>query len=649
MAQTEESVALFAPARQRRSAVATATSGELHKPLIVAVIAVRALQPVVHEIIDMIASTVVVLSIKMTWLAIRRRQCDGATLSARTPASYWFGASHRELQRNVHMIPTRRTCLWAIGGSLLAPPLTAIESFGPCAQAEEKSWRYGVSEFGKLKYPAHFAHFNYVNPQTPKVGTVRQGAFGTYDNFNIVVAGWKGELAAGIDLIYEFLLTPSLDEVSAEYGLIAEAVSYPPDFSSVAFRLRPQARWHDGRPITPDDVVFSFLSFKIHSPQFSAYYRHVRKAEATGEREVTFTCDGPGNRELPLLLGQLTILPKHWWAGTDKSGQRRHVADTTLEPPLGSGSYRIGTFEAGQSIVYERVADYWGSNLNVRVGHNNFDTLRFDYFRDLTVMFEAFTADDLDWHVENTARRWATGYDFPAVREKRVVLEEFPIRNVGVMQAFAFNARLAKFKDPRLRRAFNFAFDFEFVNRDIFFGQYTRIASYFQGTELACSGLPQGRELEILETYRGEVPPEVFTTPYWNPVGGNPDADRDNLLDAMRLLEAAGFAVNDLRLVDIKTGEPLQVEFLLSAPTYERFVSYYQDSLQRLGIDVTVRVVDDVQYENRLRNWEFEIIVAAWDESLTPGNEQRDYWGSRAANTPGSRNLSASLIRPSMR
>lgn len=534
---------------------------------------------------------------------------------------------------------TRRTVLRIAGGSLLAPAFTAIVPRGRYAAAAENSWRHGASEFGKLKYPAQFAHFDYVNPRPPKFGTVRQGAFGTYDNFNIVVAGWKGNVATGIGLIHESLLTPALDEVSAEYGLIAEAVSYAPDFSSVAFRLRPHAHWHDGRPITPDDVIFSFQSFKTHSPRLSAYYRHVRKAEATGEHEVTFTCDGPGGRELPLILGQLTILPKHWWEGTDKSGQRRNVAETTLEPPLGSGPYRVGTFEAGRWIVYERAADYWGGDLNVRIGHNNFDTLRFDYFRDLTVMFEGFTADDLDWHVENTARRWATGYDFPAVRDQRVVLEEFPIRSVGVMQAFAFNTRLAKFKDSRLRRAFNFAFDFESINRDIFYGQYMRIASYFQGTELACSGLPQGRELEILDGLRGEVLAEVFTTPYWNPVGGNPTANRDNLLEAMGLLEAAGFAVRDFRLVDVRTGQPLQIEFLLPAPTYERFVLRYQESLERLGIDVTVRVVDAVQYENRLRNWEFEIVVAAWDESLTPGNEQRDYWGSRAANTPGSRNL----------
>jgi microcin C transport system substrate-binding protein len=235
--------------------------------------------------------------------------------------------------------------------------------------------------------------------------------------------------------------------------------------------------------------------------------------------------------------------------------------------------------------------------------------------------------------------RWVTGYDFPAARDKQVVREEFAIRNIGVMQAFAFNTRRDKFKDPRLRRAFNFAFDFESINRDIFYDEYTRIASYFQGTELASFGLPEGRELEILNVYRGDVPAEVFTTPFWNPVGGSPQADDRNLFEAMRLLEAAGFAVRDLKLVDVKTGEPLHIEFLLAASTYERFVLFYQNSLERLGIDVAVRVVDAVQYENRLRNWEFDIIIAAWPESLTPGNEQRDYWGSRAANTPGSRNL----------
>ena len=538
----------------------------------------------------------------------------------------------------LHLILTRRTFTRAVGGLIVAPALNPLEMLDGRASAEER-WHHGLSLYEKLKYPAQFAHFDYVNPQAPKTGTVRQGAFGTFDNLNVAVAGFKGDLAAGIDLIYETLLTPSLDEVSAEYGLIAEGVACPPDFSSVSFRLRSAAKWHDGVPITPEDVVFSFSAFKKNNPQLSIYYRRVRDAEVTGDGEVTFTFDGPGNRELPLIVGQLTIIPKHWWMAADKSGAQRNVADTTLEPPLGSGPYRIKDFEADRTITYERVRDYWGDDLNVRCGHNNFDELRFEYFRDFTVQFEAFKADDFDWHVENTAKNWATGYDFSAVKEKRVVLEQFPIRNLGVMQGFAFNIRRRKFQDPRLRRAFNFAFDFELINRDIFYGQYTRIVSYFQGTELACSGLPRGKELEILNEYHGEVPAEVFTTPYWNPVSGNPRRDRKNLLAAMRLLQAAGFAVRDLKLVNVKTGEPLSVEFLLADPTYERFVLFYQDSLQRLGIEVAVRVVDAVQYENRVRNWEFDIVIAFWGESLTPGNELRDYWGSHAANIPSSRNL----------
>jgi microcin C transport system substrate-binding protein len=289
--------------------------------------------------------------------------------------------------------------------------------------------------------------------------------------------------------------------------------------------------------------------------------------------------------------------------------------------------------------VYQRVQNYWGSDLNVRVGRDNFDELRFEYFRDSTVEFEAFKADQFDWYDENTAKNWATGYDFPAVEDKRVVREEFPIRNVGIMQAFAFNIRRDKFKDPRLRRAFNFAFDFEQINNEIFYGQYKRIASYFEGTELASAGLPQSEELVILDTVREEVPPEVFNTPYWNPVTGTADAARHNLLEAMRLLESAGFVVRDLKLVDSRTGELLTVEFLLADPSYERFVLFYKQSLERLGIKAAIRSVDDVQYENRLRQRDFDIVVASWTETLSPGNEQRDYWGSQVADTVGSRNI----------
>ncbi len=534
---------------------------------------------------------------------------------------------------------TRRKFLRGAGAAITGCSVARPAGIAAPPRAEDRLWRHGIALFDDLKYPAEFVHFDYVNPQAPRGGAVRQSASGTYDNFNVVVAGLKGDLAAGIDLVFETLLIPSLDEPSAEYGLLAEAASYPPDFSSVTYRLRREARWHDGKPVTPQDVIFSFEAFKQNNPQLSTYYRRVMRAERTGDRDVTFTFAAPFSRELPQIVGQLTILPQHWWTAADASGRRRDVTDTTLEKPLGSGPYRIKESEPGRFVVYERVADHWGRDLNVNVGQNNFAESRFDYFRDLSVEFEAFKAAQFDWRVENTARNWATGYDFPAVRDRRVVLEEFPIRNVGIMQAFAFNTRRAKFNDPRLRRALNFAFDFEHINNELFYGEYIRIASYFEGTELAARGLPHGRELEFLETLRQQVPPEVFTTPYWNPVSGSNAAARANLLEAMRMLESAGFTVRNLKLVDAATSEPLAVEFLLADPSYEGFALVYKGSLERLGIDVSVRAVGDVEYVNRLRQSDFDIIVASWTESLSPGNEQRDYWGSNAANRPGSHNL----------
>ena len=361
--------------------------------------------------------------------------------------------------------------------------------------------------FGDFKYPAGFKQFDYVNVSAPKGGTVRQIAVGTYDNFNIVVDGVKGALVLGIDLNYDTLLVPALDEVASEYGLLAEAVSYPDDFSSASFRLRATAKWHDGTPVTPEDVIFSFETFRKLSPQAAANYQHVAKAEKVGNREVTFTFDGPGNRSLAQVLGQLTVLQRAWWEGTDTDGKRRDVGSTTLEPPLGSGPYRIKEFSPGHSIVYERVKDYWGQAINVNIGRDNFDELRFEYFRDGTVALEAFKADAIDWRIENSAKNWATAYDFPAVADRLVLLEEFPIKNVGMMQAFAFNIQREKFHDPRVRLAFNYAFDFEEMNKQIFFGQYKRIASYFEGTDLAATGVPTGRELELLETVRDKFRP----------------------------------------------------------------------------------------------------------------------------------------------
>jgi microcin C transport system substrate-binding protein len=519
------------------------------------------------------------------------------------------------------------------GTRVAAAPLAETPSH------DDASWEHGISLLDNPKYPAGFAHFDYVNPAAPKGGSARRAAIGTYDSFNMVVAGVKGILAQGIETIYDTLLVSSLDEVASGYGLIAEAVRYPADFSWVSFRLRPGAKWHDGRAISPDDVIYSLEVFKRLHPLLASYYRHVVRTEKFGEDEVRFVFDAPGVRELPQILGELTVLPKHWWEGVDDSGKRRDISQTTLEPPLGSGAYRIRTFEPDRSIVYELVPDYWARNLPINIGTANLRELRFDYFRDASVAFEAFRAGELDWHSENVAKNWATEYDFPAVLKREVVREEFPIRSVGTMQAFAFNIRRPKFRDPRVRRAFNFAFDFERINRELFYGAYTRISSYFDGTELSCAGLPEGRELELLQEVRAEVPPEVFTSPYWNPVNNSDAAERGNLLEAMRLLSQAGFEVKDLVLIDPTSGQQLEVEFLIGDQSLERIALFYQPLLQRLGINVTVRSVDDVQYVNRLRDWDFDIVIANWEESLTPGNEQRDYWGSRAADAAGSRNL----------
>ncbi|MGE5772875.1 MAG: extracellular solute-binding protein [Hyphomicrobiales bacterium] len=512
----------------------------------------------------------------------------------------------------------------------------------PQAQARGTSttWRHGLSKLSNLKYQPGFKHFDYVNANAPKGGAASQIALGSFDNFNMVVGGAKGTLVNGIELLYDTLMASALDEVASTYGLLAEAVTYADDFSSASFRLRSEAKWHDGKPITPEDVIFSFNAFKKFSPQAIASYRQVTKAEKTGEREVTFHFDGDGNRELPQVVGQLTVLPKHWWEGADSEGKKRAIGETTLEPPVGSGPYRIKEFSPGRSISYERVKDYWGRDVNVNVGRDNFDSLRFEYFRDATIAIEAFKSDLVDWRTENSAKNWATAYDFPAVTEKRVILEEFPINSIGLMQAFVFNLRRDKFKDPRVRLAFNYAFDFEEMNKKIFFGQYTRTSSYFEGiSELSATGLPSGRELELLQSVRDKVPAEVFTTPYTNPGGGSATAVRSNLRDALRLFKEAGYEVRNQQIINAKTGGLFEVELLTNAPLFERVYLFYKPSLERLGINVSVRTVDQAQYENRLRNWDFDIITFAWGESLLPGNEQRGYWGSAAADQVGSDNV----------
>jgi microcin C transport system substrate-binding protein len=538
----------------------------------------------------------------------------------------------------------RRRLLQGGAAAAIAPAFGSASHFpistaSAQTAANEPAWRHGLSLFGEIKYPAGFKRFDYVNPNAPKGGTVRQLDIGTFDNFNIVVAGFKGSLAEGVTLIYENLTAAALDEVETSYGLLAEAASFPDDRSYVIYRLRSEAHWHDGKPVSPDDVIFSFDALKKNSPMFGAYYRHIVKCEQVGPRDVKFTFEGAGNRELPMIAGQLTVFPKHWWEATDGQGKKRDIAATTLENPLGSGPYRIKEFEAGRSLVLERVRDYWGEKLPHGIGQNNFDEIRYEFFRDDTVARQAFKADTVDWIAERSAKEWAASYDFPAVKEGRVIKELFPTRSVGRMQGWAFNLRRPLFSDVRLRRAFNLAFDFEEENRVLSTGVYTRDNSYFDGIpEFMATGLPEGMELEILQTVRDKVPSEVFTTPYQNPVNGNPQNVRNNLREAARLLKEAGFEAKDQKLIDSK-GRPVGVEILCRDQADERIALFYKPSLERLGINASVRTVDDVQYQNRLRSFDFDLTTVVWAQSLSPGNEQRDFFGSQSADRPGGRNI----------
>lgn len=510
------------------------------------------------------------------------------------------------------------------------------------AVAAEK--RHASSLIGAPKYGPDFKHFDYVNPEAPKGGTLRMSDRGTFDNFNLIT--YKGNTEGNIGLIYDSLMAGSMDESSTEYGLIAEWLSYPDDYSSVTYKLRDAARWHDGKPITVEDVIFSLNTLKEHNPHYAQYYANVVRAEKTGDREVTFIFSEKGNRELPQIVGQLTILPKHFY---EENAQKRDPGKTWLEVPLGSGAYRIKSFEAGKNIVYERVKDYWAANLPVAVGQYNFDEIRYDYYLDIQTAFEAFKKGDVDFYQEMSAISWAKYYDFPAIKDGRVKKRgDVVLQNLVPMQGFAFNTRLPKFADPRVRKALNLAFNFEWMNANLFHDQYRRTSSYFQRSEqvapseLAATGLPQGKELEILNEIRDQVPPEVFTTEYKNPV--NPvDAEgeisRTNRREALELLSAAGWEIKDGVLVNAKTGEPMTVEILVYDPKFEKIALNYLDALKRnLGISGAPRSVDDSQYKARQNTFDYEMILHSVRQTESPGNEQRYYWTSKAADMPGSQN-----------
>ena len=514
----------------------------------------------------------------------------------------------------------------------------AMISAAPVALAQEQQWRHAIAILDEPKLPADFKQLPYVNPEAPKGGELRLSSEGTFDNFNPYID--RGTPASGISSIFDTLLKRSEDEVFGSYGLLAESLSYPEDRSSVTFRLRPEAKWADGQPVTPEDVIFSFDKAKEHSALFSSYYRHVTAAEKTGDREVTFRFDEKNNKELPSIVGDFPVLPKHWWEGKDAQGKQRDISRTTLEPPMGSGPYKMASFQPGSTIRYELRDDYWGKDLPVNIGQNNFKVISYTYFADKDVEFEAFRAGNIDYMQENSSSRWATRYDFAAVKEGRIIREELtnPFRATGVMQAFVPNMRRDIFKDARVREALNYAYDFEDINKNLAYGGLKRVDSFFWGTELASSGLPQGRELEILESLKDKVPARVFTTPYTNPVGGDPNKVRDNLRKAVGLFKEAGWELKGNRMVNAKTGQPMSFEILLNSPSFERTVQPYVASLKKIGIDARLRIVDSSQYINRVRSFDYDMMYGLWAQTMNPGNEQVDYWGSASVDRPGSRN-----------
>lgn len=497
------------------------------------------------------------------------------------------------------------------------------------AAAGDITISHGVAMHGEPKYGPDFKHFDYVNPAAPRGGTLRLASQGTFDSFHGFIP--KGNSASTGSV--ETLLTSSADEAFTEYGLIAETVEYPQDRSWVIFNLRAEARWHDGKPITADDVVWSFEVLTTKgSPQYRFYYGGVGEVSKLGPRRVKFIFREKGNRELPLIVGQLPVLPKHYWATRD-------FEKTTLDPPLGSGPYRIAEFEAGRYFVRERVEDYWGKDLPVNVGLNNFDRTRVDFYRDDTAIRLALKSGNIDFRQENQAKAWALDYDVPAVEKGWLKKELIRHRLPTGMQAFVMNTRRSVFADKRVREALAYAFDFEWTNKNLFFGQYTRTESYFSNSELASSGLPGGEELEILERFRDRLPARVFHTPYKAPATDGSGWQRDNLRQAFTLLQQAGWVVRDLKLVNATTGEQMRFEILLVSPAFERIVLPFVHNLKRLGIDARVRLVDQTQYINRLRSFDFDMFIFTWGQSESPGNEQRNFWSSAAAENPSSRNF----------
>ena len=522
-----------------------------------------------------------------------------------------------------------------LSAAILALAISVVPSL-----ADE--WRTSSSLIGDSKYKNGFSQYEHVNPAAPKGGTLNSSAFGTFDSFNPFIV--RGTAAAGLTytggLLHDTLFQQSVDEAGAGHPQIADAYKFPADYSSATYRINPKARFHDGSAVSAADVIWSFEVLKENSPFFSKYYSDVAAAAESAPGEVTFTFAKAGNRELPHIMGDLPVLSKAWWTGTDAKGAKRDIAQPTLEIPLGNGPYKITSFKPGAEIVWERVADYWAADLPVNRGRHNFGRRRYVYFLDANAQWQAFTKGGYeDLRLEGRSQKWATEYTFPAFTSGDVIKQEFAQTSGESMQGFVMNLRRPQFADRKVRQALTLAFDFESMNRTLFYGLYTRTDSFFEGGPLASSGLPEGKELEILETVRGKVPAEVFTTPFVLPVTDTPDKQRESLRAAFALFKEAGYETRGGALVNASSGEPFKITFLGDDPTDERITGPFIETLKRLGIDAKLDVVDPQQYVSRVENFDFDMLTANFAQSQSPGNEQREYFSSAAAAAPGSRNL----------
>lgn len=480
------------------------------------------------------------------------------------------------------------------------------------------------------KYPAHFTHFAYTNPHAPKGGTLKLSAFGSYDSLNDFIE--RGNSARYLNLLYDTLTIRSLDEPNTVYGLVAEKIEKAPDASWVRFYLRPKAKFNDGHPLTAEDVIFTFNILKEQgSPFYRQYYADIKQVIAEGKHQVLFTFKQSNNRELPMIVGELPVLPKHWWQG-------KKFTATNLTIPLGSGPYQITQIKAGSSIRFERVKNWWAKDLPVVAGFYNFDIITVDYFRDMSVALEAFKAGQFDFNLEYSAKDWAKGYNCPALKEGKIIKKELDNHNIATIQGFIFNIRRPVFHDKKVRQAISLLFDFEWSNRQLFYNSYKRLSSYFENSEMAANELPTEAELAILEPLRDKVPAEVFEKVFTAPTSDGSGIIREQQRKAYQILHEAGYSIKNGKMVN-KEGNQLKFEFLLAQANLERVILPFRANLAEIGIDMEVRRVDVAQFVNRLRSRDYDMISFAWSQSNSPGNEQRSYWSSASADQPSSMNV----------